>query len=522
MCVHEIVSTCPRLDPPSNKSPSRAMLSSLLLATALLLPPAAKYACTPRRAAARMAVALPDALRDNLRSNGISTLNPLQEASIDAGLRGLDMVVHAQTGSGKTLCFALPLVARIDPAGAPLQGLVLVPTLELAAQTVRVLNALRPGIATALSRDIEEMPSTPVIVGPPAMVSQLLHEAAGGATPAANEDGDSPTARGRGRGSRGAARGGRGARRARSAPRQLPRDLLQSLRVVVLDEADALVMPLSRYATNKQKSVRVRKPKEAATLLSALCKLRAAELQVLAASATVGRPLRRELAALCERPLEVIREDAVALPSESTGDEVTEDPQTPARAVGLPAGLSLGVVTCEADNVINALHEVLQSEGASSPLLFVRTGRSLAREIQLLRQCELDAVALDSAVLVQKDIVPPTDVPASGDSKPLLVATPSGARGLDLHGLDTVVIMGVPPTADAFLHLAGRTGRQGAAGRVVVLTTKDEADQRLPTIGSQLGVDFRTDRRHLDARNERWAEMWTVHEKIVQAKEKGY
>ena len=55
-----------------------------------------------------------------------------------------------------------------------------------------------------------------------------------------------------------------------------------------------------------------------------------------------------------------------------------------------------------------------------------------------------------------------------------------------------------------------------------MLTTPEEADQRLPTVGAQLGVDFRRDRRHLTQRDDKWAEMWAVHEKIVQAEKKGY
>ena len=70
----------------------------------------------------------------------------------------------------------------------------------------------------------------------------------------------------------------------------------------MLDEADALLMPLSKYATAQQKISRAAHPKEAATLLQLLCATTAsttpspAELQIVAASATVGRPLRRHLA----------------------------------------------------------------------------------------------------------------------------------------------------------------------------------------------------------------------------------
>ena len=56
---------------------------------------------------------------------------------------------------------------------------------------------------------------------------------------------------------------------------------------------------------------------------------------------------------------------------------------------------------------------------------------------------------------------------------------------------------------------------------MLVLTTPEEADRQLPSIGSQLGVDFRKDRVHVAERNEKWAEMSRVHEKIIRAEEKG-
>ena len=93
----------------------------------------------------------------NLRANGVEQLNGIQERAHSAMSYGLDVVVHAETGAGKTLSFALPLLAslsgewREESAARPaLQGLVVVPTLELAAQISRVLNTLEPGAAAAL------------------------------------------------------------------------------------------------------------------------------------------------------------------------------------------------------------------------------------------------------------------------------------------------------------------------------------------------------------------------------------
>ena len=469
---------------------------------------------------------LPERLTDSLRDNGIAKLNSLQDAALDVTLRGLDTIIHADTGSGKTLCFALPMLSLIAPANRNLQGIVLAPTLELAAQTAQVFNALQPESATALSRETTELPNAPVVVGPPAMMLRLLSSSAAG----------------------------------RSAP--LPRELLRSLRTVVVDEADALLMPLGKYSTLKERMQREDHPKEATVLLEQLCAALGDKVQIVAASATVGRPLRRALAATCDRPFELVRvADGVglagneAVPATTVGRLADVPLDGPAkRAVSLAPGISVEIVTSESDNVLAAVHDVLRAERVPLPLLFISPGRSLVAELKLLRQCDLDAVALDEAIMSKVSdttrvlAAPRADAEGGGevpvglqasapdaaaapsmatptvgqlDTPPrLLVATPSGARGLDLPGLDLVIIHGVPPSADSLVHLAGRTARQGACGKAVIITTPEEADARLPAIGSQLGIDLSAQRRHVATRDERLAQMWTVHSKIIHAEEK--
>ena len=85
-----------------------------------------------------------------LAASGITTLNTLQLAAVEPALRGLDVIVHAETGSGKTLCYALPLVAALDDASTNLQAIVVAPTLALSSQIAKVLNTLRPDCAAAL------------------------------------------------------------------------------------------------------------------------------------------------------------------------------------------------------------------------------------------------------------------------------------------------------------------------------------------------------------------------------------
>jgi ATP-dependent RNA helicase DeaD len=71
---------------------------------------------------------------------GFETLFPIQAQAIKPLLEGKDVIGQAQTGTGKTAAFGVPMVERIDPQLRRVQGLVLTPTRELAVQ---VANNIR-------------------------------------------------------------------------------------------------------------------------------------------------------------------------------------------------------------------------------------------------------------------------------------------------------------------------------------------------------------------------------------------
>ena len=87
-------------------------------------------------------------LADALAAQGYETLTPVQEAVTDPALNDADLLVSAQTGSGKTVGFGLAIAptllgdqTRFGPAGTPL-ALVIAPTRELAMQVARELGWL--------------------------------------------------------------------------------------------------------------------------------------------------------------------------------------------------------------------------------------------------------------------------------------------------------------------------------------------------------------------------------------------
>ncbi|MEP2533189.1 DEAD/DEAH box helicase [Shimia sp.] len=88
---------------------------------------------------------LPEKLVARLNQTGISAPTPIQERAIPHALEGQDVMGLAQTGTGKTLAFGLPLIAQMQSYGKKpnprkVRGLVLAPTRELAGQIAKSLR----------------------------------------------------------------------------------------------------------------------------------------------------------------------------------------------------------------------------------------------------------------------------------------------------------------------------------------------------------------------------------------------
>ena len=79
-------------------------------------------------------------LLESLEHNHYTEPTPIQRQSIPALLDGKDIMGIAQTGTGKTLAFGVPLIQRIGIHGG--QALILLPTRELALQVDEVLQKI--------------------------------------------------------------------------------------------------------------------------------------------------------------------------------------------------------------------------------------------------------------------------------------------------------------------------------------------------------------------------------------------
>ena len=80
--------------------------------------------------------------QDFLRQTGIITPTPVQEQAMPPLLAGKDVLAQAQTGTGKTLAYLLPLLEKLQPQKPHIQAVIITPTRELALQISRVAAEL--------------------------------------------------------------------------------------------------------------------------------------------------------------------------------------------------------------------------------------------------------------------------------------------------------------------------------------------------------------------------------------------
>ncbi|KGM13394.1 DEAD/DEAH box helicase [Cellulomonas bogoriensis] len=107
---------------------------------------------------------LPRALLDAVLDLGFTRPTPIQAEAIPPLLAGRDLTGVAQTGTGKTAAFGLPLLAAVDPAVGEVQALVLTPTRELAMQVAEALESF--------ARNLRGLTVVPVYGGAPFLPQQ--------------------------------------------------------------------------------------------------------------------------------------------------------------------------------------------------------------------------------------------------------------------------------------------------------------------------------------------------------------
>jgi ATP-dependent RNA helicase DeaD len=358
---------------------------------------------------------LPATLVQALADVGYETPSPIQAATIPLLLAGRDVVGQAQTGTGKTAAFALPILARLDqaqlaprpasrgaqPPPAGPAALVLTPTRELAIQ-----------VAEAFQKYAQHIPGFHVL---PIYGGQAYGPQFGGLR--------------------------RGAQVVVGTPGRVIDHLergsldLGSLQCLVLDEGDEM---LRMGFIDDVEQVLNRSP---------------AGRQVALFSATMPPEIRR------------IARTHLKDPAEVTIRTRTSTAPTIRQRYWLVGGV----------HKLDALTRILEAEPFDAMLIFVRTRletEELAGKLEA-RGFAASALNGDMAQAQRERTVARLK---DGDLD-IIVATDVAARGLDVERISHVLNYDIPYDTEAYVHRIGRTGRAGRKGEAILFVTYRE--QRL-------------------------------------------
>ena len=124
---------------------------------------------------------LSEDIQKAVRYMGFEEASPIQAKAIPAMISGIDLIGQAQTGTGKTAAFGIPLLEKVDPKLKKLQAIVLCPTRELAIQVadeIRNLSRYMHGIKVLpiyggqdIVKQIRSLKSgTQIVIGTPGRV----------------------------------------------------------------------------------------------------------------------------------------------------------------------------------------------------------------------------------------------------------------------------------------------------------------------------------------------------------------
>jgi ATP-dependent RNA helicase DeaD len=89
-----------------------------------------------------LSLGISPSLVEQLRGIGIAKPTPIQEQAIPFAMKGSDLIAQAQTGTGKTFAFILPILEKIQTDATHIQALIVTPTRELALQITEEVEKL--------------------------------------------------------------------------------------------------------------------------------------------------------------------------------------------------------------------------------------------------------------------------------------------------------------------------------------------------------------------------------------------
>ena len=354
----------------------------------------------------------PELLRA-VADQGYTEPTPVQAEAIPLVLAGRDLLAGAQTGTGKTAAFVLPILQRLhdthavgaaapsrDPRNAtrpPVRVLVLTPTRELALQveeSFRTYGAHRRVRSTAIYGGVGFEPQVRALRAGPSVVV---------ATPGRLLD--------------------------HAGQRTID---LSQVEVLVLDEADRMLD--MGFIRDIRKILDLLPPRR----------------QNLLFSATFSDEIRRLAGGLLDHPATVQvtpRNTAIALVSQL-------------------------VLPVDRERKRELLTHLVKSGRVEQALVFTRTKHGANRLAEQLARDGIAATAIHGNKSQGQRVRALDDFKAGRAS--ILVATEVASRGLDIEELPHVVNYELPMVAEDYIHRIGRTGRAGSTGDAISLVCVDE------------------------------------------------
>ena len=460
-------------------------------------------------------LSLSPAAGKSLASASFASPSPIQQAAMPRLAVGESAILHAETGSGKTLAYLLPVTEQLwrEVDDDDDQGfcVILTPTRELAAQVAGIAQVLAPpGTVRLIFRPTN-------LMGDP--LKEHGEEANGGLV-------DRSTSRATPRLYVGSAKAIMtslyGDEKMPASPTSKPEAMffLRNVRWLILDEVDRL-LHVKKSRGEGQRFKQHEKP--AAIVTSAVARMSLGRAQVIAVSATVGRPLRRELSRVlglsndeCPPVIRGKGQKSNAIEDTDSDDESDQSVHV-GRAVTIPDQVQHYVTTVDSDSsgklLTSAFEVVNKLNKKPRKMLMVLTrgcGMSTRNTIGALKhfQCKPEPVALldaleadgsDRMIAVHRQVSGATGVGETNYFKNdkeedsggeyLLVTGEDTVRGLHLDGLDVVIVVGQPHGPDEYTHIAGRTGRAGKPGKVINVVSSD-GTAHFKSWERMLDVDF--------------------------------
>ncbi len=335
-----------------------------------------------------------------VQSAGYDVPTPIQERAIPPALEGRDILGCAQTGTGKTAAFALPIINRLyledrghAAAGAPrsfrrpIRCLILTPTRELAAQIGESFATYGKGANlhhTVIFGGVGQRPQedalrrgVDIVIACPGRFLDLMGQGLVD---------------------------------------------LRSVSVFVLDEADRMLDMGFIHDIRK--------------ITAVLPKVR----QTLFFSATMPKEIRTLADSLLTRPVPV----EVAAVS-STAETVDQS-----------------VFMVHRGNKQPLLHHLLGDQALKKVLVFTRTKHGADKVVKQLAKVQVASAAIHGNKSQNNRMRAIEDF-RSGRIR-VLVASDLAARGLDIDAVTHVINFDIPNEPETYVHRIGRTGRAGASG----------------------------------------------------------